>query len=104
MKSMVEIIFKNLNLIFVQAFGRTGGEHHPVLPQNRKVPDQIVGFRSLFFNPLHHTTHLHPTVPFPHLGPAKDLSKPTLIIDDQGARLLSPCRHVAPMEETTPPA
>ena len=30
---------------FVQAFGRTGGEHHPVLPKTEEVPDQIVRFR-----------------------------------------------------------
>ena len=37
MKSVVETIFKNLNFKLVQAFGRTGGVHHPVLPQSEEV-------------------------------------------------------------------
>ena len=44
MRPTVETKFKNSNLKFVEAFGRTGGEHHPVLPQNRQTEDQIRGF------------------------------------------------------------
>ena len=35
MKPNVENNFKNLNLNLVGEFGRTGGEHHPVLPQTK---------------------------------------------------------------------
>ena len=69
---MVETIFKNSNLKLVVTFGRTGGVHHPVLPQIRRTEDQINGFGCLFFDSLHHSAPLHITDPFPHLGPAKD--------------------------------
>ena len=72
MKPNVETNLKNLNFILVGKFGRTGGVHHPVLPQIRRTEDQIVGFGLFLFDSLHHTTPLHPTDPFPHLRPARD--------------------------------
>ena len=92
MNSNLETNFKNSILKSVVAFGRTGGVHHPVLPQIRRTEDQIDGFSRLFFNSLHHTTPLHPTDPFPHLGPAKDPPKSPLIIDTRGH---GSCRHAA---------
>ena len=89
---MVETIFKNSNVKLVVTFGRTGGEHHPVLPQIRRTEDQIDGFSRLFFNSLHHTTPIHPTDPFPHLGPAKDPLMPPFVIDTREQRS---CRHAA---------
>ena len=81
MGPVVETIFKNSNLFSVQAFGRTGGMHHPVLPESELWPDQIDEFVLLFIKPLHHNAQHHPMIPFQHLEPALDHFLPPMIID-----------------------
>ena len=61
MNSVVETKFKNSSLNLVQAFGRTGGMHHPCSSPNAGNRDQIDGFKSVFVDSLHHATPLHPT-------------------------------------------
>ena len=52
MKPSVETNFKNSNLKFVEAFGRTGGEHHPVLPQMLWTRNQISRIGGLHLDSL----------------------------------------------------
>ena len=92
MKSVVETKFKNSNLNLVVTIGRTGGEHTLFFPKTESLPDQIVMFRCLFANSLHHDAQHHTTVPFQHLEPAKNPSKPPLVIDVGEHGALSPCR------------
>ena len=99
---MVETKFKNSNLFSVQAFGRTGGMHHPVLPECELWPDQIDEFVLLFIKPLHHNAQHHPMIPFQHLEPALDHLLPPIVFDtwEHGH-----CRHavVPPSGGNRPP-
>ena len=94
----VETNFKNLNLNLVGEFGRTGGEHHPVRPQNRRTQDQIHGFGWLIIDSLHHTASPHPT-DLPSTSISRGID-PTRRIDRRHPGSRAP---VAPVEETTPP-
>ena len=104
MKPMVETIFKNSNLNFVQAFGRTGGEHHPVLPQNRRFAGSnrwIQLFVHRFLAP-HYSSTPHGSIPALWTGNGSILV--AVLHRRRGTGALSPCRRVAPVEETIPPA
>ena len=91
MKPSLETNFKNMNLNLVVAFGRTGGVHHPVLPQMRRTRNQIELIRGLFDDSLHPIAPLHsliiPRAP-EHLG-----SNPSrrFVHRQPGGR--SSCRH-----------
>ena len=100
MKSNVETNFKNMNLNLVLAFGRTGGVHHPVLPQTEAQIGSIRACRAK--SSWRFTLSL-----FPHLGDHPHAPEPrgSTPLRRIGRRSLpslgstTHCRHAVPVAD-----